>query len=720
MKKVFTILLAVVACVGTIRAEIYSGTFGIYGNNLTWSLNTEDSTLTITGTGKMSISWYSAAYVPWYNYNSYIKYVSLSEGLTDIGKYAFSGCANLTSIEIPNTVTSIGFYAFDGCVGLTSIDIPNSVISIGFNAFENCNSMTSVTIGNNVANIGEQAFYGCNSLSFLSIGNNVTNIGKNAFSNCSSLTSIELPNSITNIEEQAFSGCSSLTSIMIPKSVTNIGKSAFTGCHNLILVTINSDAIVSATYNSSNTIANIFGYQVKEYIIGDDVTSIGDYIFYNLSNINSITIGNNVSSIGESAFRYCGGLTSVEIPNSVICINNLAFANCIGLGSVSIGNSVTSIGSYAFNGCAILTSIEIPNSVTSIGSFAFEKCTSLTSIEISNSVTSIGNGTFSNCSGLTEITIPDSVTSIGEWAFSGCTSLTTIIWNAQNCNSISQYGYDSPFNSVCNQITSFIFGDKVKTIPAYLCYRMRSLMSIEIPNSVTNIGYNAFYYCDSLVSINVSTSNANYCSVDGVLFNKEQTELIQYPAGKLDAEYTIPNSVTSIGKNAFLNCNSLTSMEISNNVNNIGDAAFFNCHGLTSVMIGNSVVVIGMDAFGLCDSLTSVSIGSNVYSIKESAFFNCSSLNVITNYATTPQNIANGVFEGVNKSTCKLFVPKNSISLYQNAEVWREFFNISATSDVTAIDDIKPCSHSQKIIRDNKLLIEKNGKIYTIIGEKVK
>ncbi len=246
--------------------------------------------------------------------------------------------------------------------------------------------------------------------------------------------------------------------------------------------------------------------------------------------------------------------------------------------SVTIGSGVTSIGGNAFKGCSSLTSITIPNSVTSIGSGAFYNCSSLTSITIPNSVTTIRVQAFSGCSSLTSITIPNSVTTIGEDAFWGCDSLT----------------------------------------------------SITIPDSVTSIGSGAFYNCSSLTSINVDNNNEYYSSSGGVLFDKNQTILICYPAGKTESNYTIPDSVTSIGGGAFHKCSSLTSITIPNSVTTIGGNAFSSCSSLTSITIPNSVTTIGAGAFCDCSSLTSVTIGNGVWSIGGFAFERCSSLTSIT------------------------------------------------------------------------------------------
>ena len=240
--------------------------------------------------------------------------ITIPTSVTYIGDYAFQGCRSLTSITIPNSVTSIGDWAFKDCSSLTSITIPNSVTSIGEYAFEDCSSLTSITIPNSVTSIGKGAFEDCSVLTSVTIPNSVTEIGGSAFSGCSSLTFITIPNSVTSIGYEAFSGCSKLTSITIPNSVTSIGDRAFEFCRSLTSVTINSNAIVSRTYYSSN-ISHIFGSQVTEYIIGEGVTSIGDWAFYDCSSLTSITCeAETPPTVGSGAFNGVSTSIPVYVP----------------------------------------------------------------------------------------------------------------------------------------------------------------------------------------------------------------------------------------------------------------------------------------------------------------------------------------------------------------------------------------------------------------------
>ena len=386
-KKWITLLFAFVAGIGFVRAEVYSGTCG---DNLTWSLNTEDSTLTITGSGDMyNWDWRNSS--PWYNYRFYIKYLSLPNSVTSIGEWAFEYCSGLTSVTIPNSVTSIGDYAFRGCSGLTSVTIGNSVTSIGDWAFGYCSALTSVTIPNSVTSIGSSAFNGCSGLTSVTIPNSVTSIGDYAFLSCSALTSVTIPNSVTSIGEWAFGSCSGLTSVTIGSSVTSIGYAAFASCPSLTSIIVENGNAIYDSRNNCNAIIltelNILVSGCQNTIIPNSVTSIGSYAFYKCSGLTSVTIPNSVTSIGDDAFYYCSGLTSVTIGNSVTSIGNYAFDGCSGLTSVTIGNSVTSIGYGAFYGCSALTSVTcLGETPATLGTYVYTGIDAFTNTNVSKIV----------------------------------------------------------------------------------------------------------------------------------------------------------------------------------------------------------------------------------------------------------------------------------------------------------------------------------------------
>ena len=476
-----------------------------------------------------------------------------------------------------------------------------------YNALKNMSNVKIVEIEEGITSIGDYAFYNCRGLTKIEIPKGVTSIGSSAFSNCSSLTSIEIPEGVTNIGSSAFAVCSSLTSIEIPEGVTSIGSSAFSYCTSLTSIEI-----------------------------PEGVTSIGSSAFRGCTSLTSIEIPEGVTSIGSSAFYECSKLTSIEIPEGVTSIESSAFQNCSRLTSIEIPKGVTSIGSNAFYNCRSLTSIEIPEGVTSIGNSAFFGCSSLTSIEIPEGVTSIGNSAFYSCRSLTSIEIPEGVTSIGKYAFYSCSRLTSIEI-PEGVTSIGMYAF-----SGCSRLTS-----------------------IEIPEGVTSIGDSAFSDCSRLTSIDIAENNMNYCSSDGVLYNKEMSVLIAYPSAKADIKYLIPEGVTSIGKYAFYSCSRLTSIEIPEGVTSIGRYAFYGCSSLTSIEIPERVTSIENSTFSNCSSLTSIEIPEGVTSIGNYAFYSCSRLTSIE-IPEGVTSIENSTFSNCSSLT-SIEIPEGVTSIGSNA-----------------------------------------------------
>ena len=326
---------------------------------------------------------------------------------------------------------------------------------------------------------------------------------------------------VTAIAKRAFYDCKTMKEITIPATVKEIGTQIFFKADNLTTVYYNS-----TYYSSENPFMNIpsvkkivFGgtkvpgsicngmNALESVLIGNSVTSIGNYAFSRCSSLTSVEIPDSVTSIGRGWFFGCSSLTSVEIPDSVTSIGGEAFAFCKSLENLMIPQGVTSIGYEAFENCSSLTSVEIPDSVTSIGRRAFVGCSSLTSVEIPDSVTSIGDYAFSSSS-LTRVEIPDSVTSIGMGWFYGCSSLTSV----EIPDSVTSIG-DEAFSG-CSSLTSVEIPDSVTSIGWSAFSGCSSLTSVEIPDSVMSIGSNAFYACSSLTSVRYAGTKAEWEAIE--------------------------------------------------------------------------------------------------------------------------------------------------------------------------------------------------------------
>jgi hypothetical protein len=416
-------------------------------------------------------------------------------------------------------------------------------------------------------------------------GYTVTSIGDHAFDGSygiASPTSITIPDSVTNIGNSVFYGDTSLTNVTIGQGVINIGMNDFINCISLNAITVNS---LNPAYTSIAGV--LFSKDTNNIIQYPSGITNGSYI-----------LPVNVVNIGASAFYQCGSLTNIAIPSGVTNIGDVAFYFCTNLSGFVMPNKVTGIGSAAFESCG-LTSVIIPNTVTSIESQTFAMCESLTNVTMFNGLASIGDSAFSSCVKLTSMWIPDSVTNIGNSVFASCVGLTNV---ALGTNIIS--------------IGNGAFSGS-------------GLTSITIPSTVTNIGSGAFGGCANLTAITVDTNNPDYSSVDGALFDKAQTTLIQYPIGKV-GNFVIPNTITSIGLQFEGMYNggmpNLTGITIPDSVTNISTYAFYQCEGLTNVIIGNNVTSIGQSTFMECGSLTWVTMGKSINYIGLAAFDFCGNL----------------------------------------------------------------------------------------------
>ena len=657
---------------------------------------------------------------PWAFGGTALTSLTIPASVTSIGNDAFSYCNGLLSINVADGNTM--YDSRDNCNaiiekssnkmirGCKNTSFPASVTTIGYRAFMN-SGITSIVIPSTITNIETMAFEGCEKLESIQVASD--NEKYDSHNNCNAIIETNsntlivgckntvIPEGVTIIGERAFSG-DALTVLSIPSSVTSIGSLAFSGNVEMTDVFCYAagvpDTDVSAFYdcNISNVSLHVPEGSIAAYTAAGpwsgfkEIVALPDQEYtdeqgvkytlnddgqtYSVSGhtdactgaiiIPETVNGCSVTNILGGALSGCTGLTSITIPKSVTSMGSIGWMgsfnlpfdsnlssivvedgnpafdsrdNCnaiistasnslfLGCKNTIIPNTVTSIGHNAFSGCTGLTSITIPNSVTSIGEWAFAGCSSLTSITIPNSVTSIGGLAFNNCSGLTSITIPNSVTSIGGGAFFGCSGLTSI------------------------------------TIPKSVVYFYEMLL----PNFYGGEFSNPFD--GNMSSLIVEEGNPKYDSRDNCNAIIETATNTLIAGGNMSV---IPNSVTSIGDHAFMNCSGLTSVTIPNSVTSIGQFAFDGC-GLTSLVIPASVTHIGGCAFSGNSGLTDVyCYAENVPTTADDAFRWC------------PGAIV-------------LHVPAGSVIAYSNAAPWKDFKEIVSIEEYTDDQGVKYTFNAQ-------------------------
>ncbi|MDE6383730.1 MAG: leucine-rich repeat domain-containing protein [Paramuribaculum sp.] len=381
-----------------------------------------------------------------------------------------------------------------------------------------------------------------------------------------------------------------------------------------------------------------------------------------------------VTAIATSAFNNCVSITSVAIANSVKSIGAGSFSGCSALISATLPTGISSIGNNTFYNCFSLESMIIPEGVTSIGSNAFFDCHSMTSVTLPTTLKSIGTDGLNRCSALTKIDIPEGVTTISNYAFFGCTELT----------------------------------------------------SITFPASLTSYGTGVLSYCKSLKEINVAPDNKILVSVDGVLYNKEITTLLQYPLARVSAVYEIPEGVTTLSANAFMGNHTLESMIVPKDVANINFGVFADCSAMKSIDVAEANenyksvdgVVYSKDettlvaypagrngkyeilpatteilrsCFRECKGLTAITIPEGIASLGNYVFFGCENLTTITDLNPVPPTIGTQVFDSVPASAV-VYVPDGSSDAY--AQAWPMFTDFRTIADAS-IDTIRADEESE-------------------------
>ena len=620
-----------------------------------------------------------------------------------------------TTFAVPASVTTIEVYAVYQCAALESITLPDALKTIGNFAFYKCTALKSVTIPKKVETIGDFVFQLCTALKDVTVlWNTPLTIPPGVFAGITPPTGVTLH--VPGGTGEAYQGKDVWKEFTI---VEQPWGDLSTGLHWAYDAANHSLTITNPTPGTPKSMPDFADQDnqpwkayrggIQKVTIGAGVNHVGKYAFTNCAKLATVTLPEGLETIGNYAFGECAALASISIPNSVTAIADGAFTECTALKSVTLPNSLTTIGKYAFSDCSALTSITLPEGIQTIGEAAFYNCAALASISIPNSVTAIADGVFAGCKALTTVTLPDglqtigknafldcaalasisipnSVTTIGSEAFSKCSALkdVTVFWDTPlqisaevfNHLTLEEIRLHVPEGKIGAYLTANVWEDFIvmadrgdlagglqwqmdatytltiinptpgspKPMPDFAnpdeqpweSFRSE-IQAVTIEDGVSSVGKNAFVNCYKMTHVTLPKSVTTIR--EGAFAGCNKMTHVTLPAdAKLD----------TIGKDAFIRCTALTSISLPKSTTTIEDRAFSNCEALTSVTLpaDGKLQTIGVNAFGGCVKLKSITLPHSVTKIEGSAFNSCKALTSVT----LPDNaqftkIESGIFQ---------------------------------------------------------------------------
>ncbi len=605
--------------------------------------------------------------------NKAVTKVALPAGLTSIGEYAFYHCESLTEIAFGGTEESIGRYAFGYCYALQSLTLPETLQTIGGYAFYHANAMTGdLVIPSCVTSIGDNAFAYCSGLKTLTLPESLTEIGSAAFYYCSGITGeLVIPNQITRLNGSTFAYMSAITSVVIGEKVQYV-NSDFYGCSSVTHMTF-----LGTAFTGGNVFSGLGASLEAVYVPLEGFASFAEHYTSNLpANARLRVIGSEGDFVmdGTTLVIYQGLDEEVTVPDGVTAIAPYAFRTAKSLTKVILPVGLTTIEDHAFYQCKNLVEVVFAGTEESIGAYAFYECTSLQALTLSDSLQTIGNRAFYRCQAITgSLVIPNSVTSIGEYAFYSCTGLNGTLTLSAALTTIGHRAF-----AYCPNIIGEL------TIPAGMTYLgseafrgVSGLTALHVfgEGGVMTVWYDSFYDCTGIKTVTFYALNPpHYYLISGI---GSSVETIYVPQESYDlyvekyashipenatfkvlgtdgdfvldgtilqayqgsgGEVTIPAGVTAIGERAFQDNTTVTKIILPAGLTSIGAYAFHGCTALTEIVFAGSETAIGAYAFYACTALQGLSLPASLQTIGARAFVNCTGMTgdlIIPNSVTT-------------------------------------------------------------------------------------
>ena len=574
-------------------------------------------------------------------------------------KFFETGCVyslinNNTEYEIKKVGKASGEFAIE------KIYRGKAVTRIADGAFKGSTRVTNITIGENVSSLGENAFYNCAKLQAIVIPSSVREIGKACFQSCKALKEVVIPNSITTLDEFTFAYCRQLEKVVLSNELTFIGESCFQDCSAL-----------------------------KEILITDSVETVSKYAFSGCTSLEKVSVGKGVKELSERVFYKCTSLEDISFSeeSTLESIGESCFQDCINLVDATLPKGVVSISDYAFYGCEKLETIKIPQTTTTVGTGCFyrsklyvdainngdsfvyadnwlvgasqEKLAELVKIDqytLKDTIVGIADNVFRGCPLLEEVELPASFKYIGNYAFYNCVNL----WKLKTLDDSIEIIGNSAFANC--RLLNVILGVGLKRIGSFAFYGNTQLDNNSniptswIPQSVTSVGKDAFK--------NTKLYN-NPKFDDGIVYASNW--VVGYTSSNLGS-VTLQldtKKVAGIADYAFKDCTTLQSIQGLANCRYVGNGAFYGCENLASVSLNRNLTEIRAYTFYKCSSLFKVSFPMTLESIGDYAFLKCSLLDEIDLSSTECKSIGNSVFHSdFNLKTVKLSTELESIGNY--------------------------------------------------------